>query len=640
MNQANLNNKSWLLLIAIIFFIEVDASYAATLTVEQKEISSEQEINPEKIFVIHAPTVNLHDFRRLAEQAARLKPYGKVEINISDLAEKGFHEIPEGRNYWYEYASMNPTPFKFFPDPKITPFIPVKFVKKNRELLLAKAKILREYNLRGAFWSYEPNFLPEAFFDKYPEMLGPRVDHPRRGNYPAFAPCITVSETQEMFSNMIVELLKNVPEIHTFFFKTNDAGSGLCWSDWQYAGPNGPSHCKNYSTGERVSLLMNSFIKGAEKVGQEISIYLTGSMFSDIEKEDIYKNLPKNCYFQSHNSDEVKGINSMISGNYPVRSMFNPMEIIRNIESIKSESSNTIFINFRASYDRGVEHFGAIEKFMDLLLHSLQKSAESRGFMSHEKQLLELCEKWGGVENKELLYNAFATLEEANKYKSIALEGASGIYWGVSARHITRPLVVVPQLLSTEEESYFLNHVFNPSEEEARMDYTDIHGVHNTLPSGTTKTYIEKVNRAINLFESVSTNAPEKDFLQNMVTALKINNSIFRSIGNFAEAQSIRDRNAEKLAAEPHWPSKTPTWEGDPDLQAFMIVMRDELDNTQELIAILIDGGMEFIAHAQEPAYEDTFLLGPDLIGQLKKKRKIMLDHWGDIEKYMDTPLK
>ena len=58
------------------------------------------------------------------------------------------------------------------------------------------------------------------------------------------------AEPQEMFAGMVAELMENVPELHTFFFKTNDAGSGICWSDWQYTGPNGPTHCKNHSMGE------------------------------------------------------------------------------------------------------------------------------------------------------------------------------------------------------------------------------------------------------------------------------------------------------------------------------------------------------------------------------------------------------
>ena len=62
-----------------------------------------------------------------------------------------------------EYASSNPTPYKFFPDARLAPFIPAEFVKKNRQLILEKAKILREYGVEGAFIGYEPNFMPAAF---------------------------------------------------------------------------------------------------------------------------------------------------------------------------------------------------------------------------------------------------------------------------------------------------------------------------------------------------------------------------------------------------------------------------------------------------------------------------------------------
>jgi hypothetical protein len=49
---------------------------------------------------------------------------------------------------------------------------------------------------------------------------------------------------------------------------------------------------------------------------------------------------------------------------------------------------------------------------------------------------------------------------------------------------------------------------------------------------------------------------------------------------------------------------------------------------------------MEFISHAEDAKFEDTFLLGPNLVDQLKLKRKIMLNHWTDIEGYMATPFK
>lgn len=605
---------------------------------KEREVLTQHTQNNEKVFVLHAPINNLDEFREFAQQASRLKPYGRVEMNISTLADKSFHEIPEGRNFWYEYASNNPTPYKFFPDDKIAPFIPAEFVKKNRDLILAKANILREYGLWGAFWSYEPNFLPDEFFEAHPQMMGARVDHPRRGNYPAFAPCISVKETQDMYKNMVAELLTQVPEIRTFFFKTNDAGSGICWSDWQYTGPNGPTHCKHHSMGERVATLMNTFRDGAKMAGQDISIYLTGSMFSDEEKEDIYSHLPNNCHFQSHNSDKVQGINSMIVGNYPVRGLFYPLEILRNINSDGEGTASTVFITLRASYDRGYERLDATEKLLDLIV-AAQQNLPAKAKRTAMEQLKELSTDWAGEQSADKLLEAFVQLDKANKYKNDSVRGPSGIYWGVTARHITRPLVVAPQLLSAEEEAYFLPYVFNPSEEEGRMDYTDIHGGHATVATGVVHTYVSMLNGAIRLMEEIN-DAPEEKFIRNMVTALKIHSSISRSAGNFAEAQKIRDRNADKLSQAPHRPSKVPTWEGDPELQAFNSIMRDELDNTVELINVLENGGMDFIAHAKTPKYEDSFLLGPDLIDQLKLKRKIMIRHWADIEGYMASPFK
>ncbi|PID91839.1 MAG: hypothetical protein CSA96_06310 [Bacteroidetes bacterium] len=593
----------------------------------------------ERVFVIHAPIRNLDDYRKLAAQAVRLKPFGRVELNVSTLADKGFYDVPEGRNFWHEYASCNPTVYKFFPDRKIAPYIPEAFVRRNRELILAKAEILREFGLGAAFWSYEPNHLPEAFFEAYPHMRGARVDHPRRGNTPAFAPCISVQETQEMYVNMIAELLEKVPELHTFFFKTNDAGSGICWSDWQYTGPNGPTHCRGLSMGERVATLMNTFMAGADKAGRDISIYLTGSMFSDEEGADIRAHLPRNCYFQSYGSDEVEAITSSVSSYYPIRGMVLPLDLLRSVSSLDRDAPGTVFISFRSSYDRAFERLEASERFIDLLVDHLGRSP-----LEDEQEVREalksICVDWAGEESARQLFAAFIQLDEANKYRVAAMPGSSGIYWGVSVRHINRPLVIAPDRLSPLEEAYFLPYVFNPSEQEARMDYTDIHGMHREIPPGAARNYVSRLNRVISLLEGIGDEAPEKAYLADLAMALKIHSSLFRSIGNFAEAQAIRDRNADKLSVAPHRPSKLPTWEGDPELQAFVTVMRDELDNTQELIDLLEAGGMKFIAHAEDPEHEDTFLLGPDLVDQLRMKRKIMLAHWTDIEGYMTSPFK
>src|SRR4029078_12728414 len=226
-----------------------------------------------------------------------------------------------------------------------------EFVRKNRQLILDKAKILRELGLEGAFFGYEPNFLPAAFFEAYPQMLGPRVDHPRRSNDKAFAPCTNIKETQDMYTAMMAEMLKNVPEISTFFFKTNDAGAGICWAYWLYTGPNGPTKCKNIPMGERVRTLLNTYQEGASKAGKTLSVYMdeASSNFSDEEKEDIQKHLPPNCYYESTDSYKIINIGSLVSAYYPVKGLIDPVSFIRSAKSITDPSVKSVFINFRAS---------------------------------------------------------------------------------------------------------------------------------------------------------------------------------------------------------------------------------------------------------------------------------------------------
>ncbi|MEP7109604.1 MAG: hypothetical protein ABI760_16540 [Ferruginibacter sp.] len=595
----------------------------------------------DKVFIINAPINNLDEFRKLAKLAIRLKRYGRVQINISTLADKAFHEIPAKGSPWHEYASNNPSPFKFFPDPKLAPFIPAEFVRKNRQLLLDKAKILHELGLEAAFFGYEPNFLPSAFFDAYPQMLGPRVDHPRRSTEKAFAPCTDVKETREMYTGMMAEMLKNVPEISSFFFKTNDAGGGICWAYWLYSGPNGPANCKNIPMGERVKTLLNTFRDGASKAGRPLSIYLdeASSNFSDEEKEDIQNLLPPDCYYKSTDAHKIINIGSLISSNYPVKGMIDPVAFIKSTRSISDPSVKSVFINFRSSYDRGYECLEAIDVVLEMLEHRL-KEKSPEGPLSGQEELMKLCELWAGNNSAAKLYNAFVALDEASAYKTAAIPRVSTLYWGVTTRHINRPLLFAPGRLTEKEEAYFLPYIFNVSKEEARQDYTDVHGLHHVIQTGAVQNYVNRLSNVSRLLDMVDATAPKKEFISNMAISARIIASIMRSCGNFAEAQAIRDRNQAKLSAGPHLPGKEPTFTGDPDFIRFNEIARDELDNTQNLIGILENGGMDLLSYAKDPKYEDRFVLGPDLIQQLKKKRRIMLDHWTDIEDYLTSPFK
>ena len=139
------------------------------------------------IFVVHSSFHDIETFTDFSEQIARLKPFGRIDMNINSTAEKADFEMPEGGSPWHEYAAYDRSLSKFFPDEKMAPFIPESLVVKNRQLLLGKVKTIRDLGLSAGYRSNEPHFLTEAFFESYPHLRGPRVDHPRRGLQKEFA---------------------------------------------------------------------------------------------------------------------------------------------------------------------------------------------------------------------------------------------------------------------------------------------------------------------------------------------------------------------------------------------------------------------------------------------------------------------
>ena len=593
------------------------------------------------IFVVHSSYRDIESFRDFSRQIARLKPFGRIDLNINSTAEKADFEMPEGGSPWHEYAANDRSLMKFFPDEKIAPFIPEELVVKNRQLLFSKVKIIRDLGLSAGYRSNEPHFLTAAFFESYPHLRGPRVDHPRRSLQMEFAPCLHEEETEEMYQNMANTLFEKVPEIHTVHFNMNDAGCGLCWADWLYRGPNGPSSCKNHNISVSVLKLVDILKKASAQTGHEIDIFMRG-MFTDSEIDEIVSQLPENCYVQGtdkSNFPSRKNIGSLAWSVYPVRGIINPLGMLKTLSRYSENVPQMYSMSFGGAYDRGSERLEIVEKVVDIVEDYLADPAEE-GSIPTLKSLQKLCLKWAGEKSADHLFNALVALDEVLKNKQATIGGLSTLYWGVSTRHITRPLVFVPERLSPQEEAYFLPHVFNVSVDEARNDYMDIHGGgHNAIPPGTTGNYLSGLKRAYTSLEKI-TNAPEQVFLDNLAMALRIHSSVVRSCGNFNDAQIIRNRNQEVLAGPIHRPGKTPTWTGDQDLLDFNQIMRDELDNTNELIFLLENGGMDLVNHAEDSQLEDTFLLGPDLIQNLKQKRKIMLDHWLDIEDYLASPFK
>jgi hypothetical protein len=593
-----------------------------------------------KRFILHSPTRDLEQFKAFAIEAARLKPYGQVVVNISEIAEKGFHEIPEGGSGWHEYAVNSPGLHRVFPHPKIAPHVPADFVKANQKLLLDKAKVLQELGLDAGYWGVEPYFIVESFWREFPHLRGPRVDHPRRSTQEEFSICVDHPESREIISWMAAELRKAVPNFGTFVFKTNDAGGSMCWANALYPGIQGPAGCQSLSPGQHVANFVSALHEGFETGGGDVPVYIGHCNFWGNEIYDIQRLLPANTFLAAMDSSTM-AFGSMISGAYPIRGMINPAEILAKLERFHKPQIKTVFVDFRSSYDRANETPETTARVLDVFEHGAQNPTSS--LLGRLNSLKAFAAKWAGENNAEALMEALVDLDNAFKLRSaITGRGFSTLYAGVSLRHITRPFVIRPELLTEDEESYFLPHIFNVDRGEARKDYIDLHGGRmsgpvNGMPPGWNQALSKMLDVAGRL-EAMADAEGQGKFLFKLATAVRIYVSVNRSAVNFYFGQTIRDQYADRLAGEPLPVKLVPG--GTADLMKWNDLMRAEMQNTEQLIALLKERGTEQIVIAPDSKHEDTFVLGPDLLDQLKRKIDITRKYWLDAEHFLQPPAK
>ena len=593
-------------------------------------------------FIVSWTTRDVDQFKRFARQAARLAPYGEVLVDLSALADKAFHIIPAGGSSWHEYSANWPTLHRFFPHPALAPHLPADWVKANREFLLAKAAVLRGLKLGASFHGNDPHFWPESFWREHPHLRGPRIDHPRRSRREEFSVCCDLDEGRGMIAWEMTEFKKHVPELGAFIFNTNDAGSGFCWAAAQYSGPNGPRHCRGITAGERSRRFHETLHAAARAAGGDISVYVDHGNYWRNEINEVVARLPGDSYVIANDpTSTVVALNEYMGS--AVRGLINPVAVIRSMTRLAEARVTTAFLRFSMPTHRGDATLEAVEKAVDVVIDCLEKPAKT--LRAQTGKLHGLCVTWVGVKRADALLETFVALDDALRTRENVAPTFKPIQAGVSMRHLTRPLVIKPELLTPEEEDYFLPYIFNIHASEARGDYIDLHGGRMTGPADWQTE--EALERAFDRLRGVAStledmkDAPAGKWLFNLATSVRIETAMFRSIRNFHAAQKIRDRHAAQLAREqPYVPDKTYDWDGEGQILAWNERMRDEFDNASELLALLEERGTDQIFHASDDRHQSCFLLGPDLVGDLEKKVKIMRDHWLDVEKYLAPPYK
>ena len=580
----------------------------------------------EKI-ILDVETQSISDFTSAAKKA---KAMGATHMTVGHL--------PRSRWMWeldlsdpYPNWCMRHTPlFKLICPPELEKYLPVPFITRCLSIVKSRCDILNSLGMRGALFSNEPFWLPEDVYLDHPSWRGARCDHPRRSKRAYYSPCVDNPEVLAMYRKAVKDLVHRTG-IDFISFKSNDAGGGICWSGGTYVGPNGPEICKNRSMSDRVNGFLNALISGGKDAGVDLTVSFNANLpFKAPEPgvAEAWRNADNNCIINGRDN----------KGEDPLFLQMGNLEWIRGIPNIfglaqawgAAFSSDKRIIAVQLTETDFGENWKYLENYISGMPSTVKDCMD--GVYQTVKQISD-------GDCADLLNDTFYYISEGEFHFSH--DGLGLIMHGVvHQRWINRPFVLFPEELSDEERSYYRRFQFQALDEKHANDLLDMQNIECSrgfsaafLLSETARKATASFNKAISMLEKIEAKKPElKEKAALLARRLKIYNCLIKTCVNAAFFQDLAD-NID-FSAEPPLECRWPT-RNDPRIEQFQNITRSEIDNAYTL-ADLLEGWEERIFHVTDEANEDIFLFGPNLVSQIRKKARIMLDHQLDCNRVFE----
>lgn len=200
-------------------------------------------------------SVEKSTFDLFLTQYARLIRDFDRERYIREYARLGFTHI-EVNALATSFPLETGVPGEFYPDfytycPALDQFVssrlnqgiyPAEYLENNLKLLKDNARLASKYGLVPGLLCFEPRSVPEALLQKYPTLRGARVDHPFRSFKPRYNLSIAHPAVQKHYQELLIKLLKEIPELGFMTIWTNDSGAGFEHTKSLYVGRNGGAY--------------------------------------------------------------------------------------------------------------------------------------------------------------------------------------------------------------------------------------------------------------------------------------------------------------------------------------------------------------------------------------------------------------
>lgn len=580
--------------------------------------------------ILNCKTKSIKEFREAAKFA---KENNMTHMVISQVEPSMWQWDMDRTDPYPNWGMLQASLFKIIVPDKLKEFIPEDFAKRNLEMFLQRADILKEYGLKAVFVGMEPAWMPEEVYRKYPSWRGPRCDQPRRARKAYFAPCIDNPEVLALYEECIEKLCKIIP-IEYFQFLTNDSGGGICWSERLYPGANGPSHCQSISVADRAVNFLTVIQNAATKAGVTAEVgYVRNFMESELTA--IAPKLKDGQFCEGRTNGatvvtkEVYG-NAIIASDatYPLVGIpltVRFMELM--METVGDKESN---IYYRLDSVRDKEYLEIIKRGTA----NLKKSAVSK-----YENLRAVAAVFVGDKYADELVNIWEQIHVAQDRLAYLNRGGHVFMLGTThQRWLTRPLVAFPEELTTEEKSYYRDYIFQARSEAAADNLLDLQAT--VWCSGESGRWLfdraidhalKALNKALKMLDNLlkaEDIGVYKDTLMELSIKLRMYKCIMINANHVVHFQNILDRtdyNAEVKDA-----NIIIEEQGDPRLYKIDRIVRAEIDNTYEMLRLLEQAKTPVVQMTD--TIEEKFIMefGPDLKEDLLKKIDIMENHRND----------
>jgi hypothetical protein len=583
------------------------------------------------------------DIKEFEEFARRAKQSGATHINLSN------EDLPLAK---WEYDTENdPYPSWVFtnigllkiatPD-ALKPYLPQDYAVQVMDILEARCRVLRKYGLKAVLKTFEPQMLPEKVFTDHPLWRGPRVDHPSRSRVARWAPDIDNPDVLKLYGEAVSILLKHCPELEILSLTTNDSGTGLSWSGGLYSGSSGNTFNKYRRTDERILSFFSVIQESAKKSGSnmEIDIYNTREVFPEKISSSLSPGMSVDNLEGPDSKDfqcEVGFVMEYYQALYPVIGIPDPVRFLEELETAYGSQAKRLFVLLGDRFNKDL-YFEIYDRF---------NAGPVNGVLPRLTLLENIAEEKAGKSSSGQLLELWLSLSEIRKPLNLSQNGGYIFYLGsVMQRWLTRPFVPFPEELKPEERDYFRKFQFQAKGEENANDMADLQASRvfagwsgrffMTSLMGEIQTSITASENSIGILLKSDLPREQINDLALLDRRLKMLSLLCNNASSAISYQAQLDiviNSGSKPDSRPV-EGKPSSWERTLMLET----ARSEIDNTAMILQLLESGNDFVLDLAPVKELEDIRRLGPDLREQLKKKLKIMNEHWIDYNRIFTTP--